>query len=249
MCIIVHASDKGQFQDDQFEAYQWYHSDGVGAMWREGGKPFYAKFADSKRWPELLDMIPPETECAVHFRMATSGPVNADYAHPFDLLEGRGLLMHNGVIGGMGNDKESDTSEFCRRMLDGTPEFIDYALKATAKDEFCRFLHLGDKGFTPYGSWAEHQVTEDGGWISYSSEPNPGRVRYASAYGGSEWWNDAPIPTHGSGIPRIDEIDYKDLLDWIKRNPEEACGAMIDLYYDGWTEVQTIEDVGDPLEL
>lgn len=64
---------------------------------------------------------------AVHLRMRTHGNIDLDNCHPYEIADGGGYLMHNGVLS-FGNAKDtskSDTWHYCRDHLDETAKDYD----------------------------------------------------------------------------------------------------------------------------
>jgi hypothetical protein len=57
--------------------------------------------------------------CVIHWRLATSGPKDAEHAHPFPLSDvpGAPVLFHNGVFSALGTKEESDTAEMVRTLV------------------------------------------------------------------------------------------------------------------------------------
>lgn len=133
MCMIAyHPAGAGTLTSAVVDTAMNRHADGFGFMWRDtsGDKPVVRvqAFEPSKRAEfraALAPVIASGAEYAVHFRMATSGPRNADMSHPFVYTDPNGeqvAVMHNGVIG-IQHDRavESDTSAFVRLVLAELP--------------------------------------------------------------------------------------------------------------------------------
>ena len=92
-----------------------YHNDGWGLAYRD----HMEKGVGYRFWDEW-GRVPNDCQVVTHFRTATSGGFGEEMAQPFILSDGT-LVFHNGVIGGVGNEDESDTSEFVRTVLDKLP--------------------------------------------------------------------------------------------------------------------------------
>lgn len=106
------------------------HPDGFGLMWRDAKgvhTECYAPGARKHFRKALKALDRTDSEYAVHFRWATSGPRTSEMAHPYTYMDpdpevGLVALMHNGVID-IKHDhaKESDTSAFVRLVLTRLP--------------------------------------------------------------------------------------------------------------------------------
>lgn len=122
MCLIIHRAPDVAFPHDILESVVQRNGDGFGLMTRDkSGKPLtiraMADFDTIRSIVKDFDAHP--HEIAYHWRMATSGPVDADHAHPFPVIDDkkRGLwLMHNGVLSA-GTKEASDTAIYIRDIL------------------------------------------------------------------------------------------------------------------------------------
>lgn len=122
----------------------------------------------AKDWSEN-----PESVFLMHFRWATHGSVSVKNCHPFPLAMG-GALIHNGVLGIEGLNKDaSDTKFFVKNIVDKLPEgwvdqpwwqqvltkYIGYTNKVAMLFNDGRYLILNEK----LGEW------KDGVWYSNDS--------------------------------------------------------------------------------
>ena len=198
MCMIaLRPAASGNIPNAVIDAAMTRHADGFGLMWRDAKGVHATTYAPQARKPfrkALKSLDRSGVEYAAHFRFATSGPKNAEMAHPYSYEDpdpevGTVYLMHNGVIG-IEHDRtaESDTSAFVRLVLAALPsrwwtqpalvflvnEAIDYSkfVIMTATET----VNLHDK----LGEW-------DGGlWYSSYHKPLMGKGIYSSTLGGSD---------------------------------------------------------------
>lgn len=161
------------------------HPDGFGLMWRDATGLHAKSWAPSgrKAFRKALKAVDRSgVEYAAHFRYATSGPKNAEMAHPYvytdpDPNVGEVAVMHNGVITiAHDRNKVSDTHAFVHGVLANLPsrwwanpaiawlvgESIGWSrLVIMTKDETANLQE-------PSGAW-------DGG-IWYSSDHRPSKA-------------------------------------------------------------------------
>lgn len=63
----------------------------------------------------------PEVPFLIHFRISTSGKIDAENTHPHRVRKDM-VIAHNGHIQGYGSKEQSDTLEFVNIVLQGMPE-------------------------------------------------------------------------------------------------------------------------------
>lgn len=118
MCIAIHKPKNVLLSDDHMEESFLCNPDGAGFAAAVGGKIILRKGFFT--YEEFRKAFKPYARNAalVHFRIATSGGINAEMCHPFSLCGGKYALIHNGILGiEHDKSKESDTSKFCRSVL------------------------------------------------------------------------------------------------------------------------------------
>ena len=137
MCIIIVQPEGHSFTDDQIEDFYDRNPHGWGFMWHEPrGRAVRStsKAAPPRGRVQGVRTVPVDAKHAIelyrkyadgkagvlHYRYATSGPVNTEMAHPFRVSDEL-LVVHNGVLPG-GSKRESDTAEFVREVLVPTLE-------------------------------------------------------------------------------------------------------------------------------
>lgn len=117
MCIIVIQPEGHVFDDVAIADFYERNPHGFGFMWAD------------ERGVNAVRGVPQDADEAIawyqeyaagvagvlHFRYATSGPVNTEMAHPFAVSQDL-YVVHNGVLPG-GTQTESDTARFVREEL------------------------------------------------------------------------------------------------------------------------------------
>lgn len=99
-----------------------------------------------------------ERLAVLHFRYATHGSFGAENIHPFAIDRiGSLLLFHNGMLCGLGNDKDSDTADLAN-ILTRVPNKIDKYRLLEALASSSRFLVADFKAreTVKIGDWHEH---------------------------------------------------------------------------------------------
>lgn len=156
-----------------------FTSKGVGeTIVGEGFEEFYNKY--------MLDFA--HRECAIHFRMRTSGAVDIENAHPYEVGD-HVFVMHNGMISVTEHDKtKSDTWHFAQLIEEQVAHgWLRNARFKTlcemAIGQGNKLVFLDKEGFVFYN---KHQGTEHyGSWFSNSyAWDAPGKY---TSYG---YWGD-----------------------------------------------------------
>lgn len=98
MCLIAYMPSGKAMPADHMVAAHVNNNDGIGVMSSDGVHKFLGRKAlkRAKRYIETL--VQKKLAHAIHFRYATHGAVTAANCHPFELPNGNGWLMHNGVL-------------------------------------------------------------------------------------------------------------------------------------------------------
>lgn len=99
-----------------------------------------------------------ERLAVLHFRFATHGSFGAENIHPFTIDKaGSLLLFHNGMLCGLGNDKDSDTADLAK-ILTRVPNKVDKYRLLEALAGSSRFLvaDLKARETVKIGDWHEH---------------------------------------------------------------------------------------------
>lgn len=210
MCMIAYApAGAGTLTPAVIGTAMSRHPDGFGLAWRDtsGETPVLRTAAYSPKEREqfraTLDSVQKSgAEFAVHFRMATSGPVNAAMAHPFVYTDPEGnevAILHNGIIN-IQHDRlvESDTSAYVRLVLAQLPArwWTQPALVYLVRESI-GWSKLTIMTAETTAIVGEERGEWDGG-IWYSSEH---RSSYSSGKGWVSSKPSAPVSHKATGTP------------------------------------------------
>ena len=189
MCIAIMKSENKKISKSTLQRCYDANPDGAGFMFAENKeltvkkgyftfKQFYKEYKPHENKQVLL-----------HFRIKTHGPIDKNNCHPFLVNSGLGFI-HNGIISGYGDDKQSDTIDFNKSILqkivakhgnmglfdDPMVELIENVIgysKLVFLDRHGNYRIMNEKK----GSW------HDGVWYSNSSWKKPEPVTYT----GYDW--------------------------------------------------------------
>lgn len=146
MCVICYIPKEAKEPKKEDLLAMWNkNSHGAGIMWRTENQVNFSKgYMDFNNFYRDFLIIKRDYnfECAVHFRIATSGGINKQMCHPFPITNSetkikieRGssdvMIMHNGII-----------SISPRKGLNDTCEYIIDELYPIYKKDKRFFLHL-----------------------------------------------------------------------------------------------------------
>lgn len=132
MCLIVHKMNKdSEFTNEQFYNMVSANSDGLGIMFRDGGRIHVEKvLGNSKKQFAVFQKHRDREEYAMHARFKTHGRIDEANCHPYEILNiDKGdpidmYLMHNGVIN-VKDDADASMSD--------TWNFVEGVMKPIAK--------------------------------------------------------------------------------------------------------------------
>lgn len=240
MCIIVIQPEGYTMTEEQILDFVSRNPHGFGFMWADD-KGVHMKKIVSASPKVLVDFYRKHAAGkpgVLHYRYATSGPVDEHMAHPFKVSDDL-LVVHNGVLAG-GSDKESDTSQFVREVLkpalaDDYTRLYEPAMKKWIEDQIggssLVFLdrdgvvtQLGRKGVEWDSCWYSNTYAwtlppELGGRPSRRSTHH-GDPRL---YGTMDTWEDeTPVNVVG------DNDDIADYVQWLDPNERIELFASLD---------------------
>ena len=115
MCLIAWVPAGKTMPDDNMVAAHRNNNDGIGIMSADGVHKFLGRKALPRAKRYIATLVERNIEHAIHFRYATHGAVTAANCHPFELPNGHGWLMHNGILSAytsMATREHSDTYFF-----------------------------------------------------------------------------------------------------------------------------------------
>lgn len=156
MCIIIVKQKTKKVSLSTLKNCSKINPHGLGIVWLDTFKVEYHK-------SNMYKLLDTERPFIAHFRYATIGAINKSNMHPFKC--GRQfdeLLMMNGTIRSLGNDKESDTKVLARQLGDiARPKWKQELAKYD-----CRFVTINTRtrSFQIYNR--ESWVYNDGVWYS-----------------------------------------------------------------------------------
>ena len=132
---------------------------GLGIVWLDTYEVTYHKSSEYKKLDTTRPFI-------AHFRYATVGAIGKDNTHPFTCGNNRNeLLMMNGTINGLGNDKVSDSKALAINL----GEIPRHKWKSELEQYECRFItvNVRNRTFQIYNK--ELWTQRDGIWFSKSN--------------------------------------------------------------------------------
>lgn len=118
--------------DDYVESAYYRNPDGIGIMSSRGIQKFVGRKTLRKAQRYLKGLHESGVSYAIHFRYATHGDITLRNCHPFELPNGNGHLMHNGVLGAYTSRAtalDSDTAVFASEQTSAdaiSEAYLDY---------------------------------------------------------------------------------------------------------------------------
>lgn len=195
MCLIAYVRAGKTISDHYIETVHARNPDGIGVMSAKGIEKFlgHKMLKRARRYIHTLQND--GLEFAVHFRYATHGDITMKNVHPFELPDGNGHLMHNGVLSDYTeasiatNGEDSDTALFAREHIGTAPfeQWQEYWTAIANKISGGRLcLMLPDKRFIlvneQSGTWKEDVWYSQTYSLPYNVKP------YVYSGGAYEYW-------------------------------------------------------------
>ena len=88
-----------------------------------------------------------------HYRIATSGKVDTNNIHPFEICNGKFLLYHNGVLGN-GVGEMSDTAALAKMLYDVDIKVASSVIRSVLhRSRFLIASATNPKDFRVFGDW------------------------------------------------------------------------------------------------
>ncbi len=149
MCVIVVKPEGVQIKKSDLKKMWDHNSDGAGLAIYDKDKIRIIKgfMAFNPFWDCLNSLQ--DQQVVFHLRFATHGVTNQAQTHPFSVSSKmktakalrentlyERILFHNGIISNFGNDKYSDTLDFCRNVLAKIPEESRIGLLSEISSKF-----------------------------------------------------------------------------------------------------------------
>ena len=132
----------------------------------------------------------------IHFRIATSGGINPEMCHPFELCGGKYSMIHNGVLDLKPHKGKSDTATFADSVL--TPLL---ARGIHPSDPAFKFLVEGT-----IGKWNKILIMDNSGKVTYFNEKEGHRFNKIWYSNNSYLSPILPKPTYSG---KWNEADWK----------------------------------------
>lgn len=219
MCLIVKQNAAKPLTRDEVAAIYRRNSDGFGVAWHDddGAVRFWRRVPVSvddaiHLYDHAIRLATEDRPVVLHWRMATSGHVVDDLAHPFSIPGA--VLVHNGVLpawAAVAAPGQSDTAALAAHITGAverlgvdpaefydTPEFRTWLQKESTGSAILivrdggSIDHYGNSGLTHMGRWLSN---------TYAGPASIYPTTYASSYrGGWSRWDD-DTPPHGTPRP------------------------------------------------
>lgn len=214
MCIAIMKSENKKINKATLKRCYDANPDGAGFMFAENKeltvqkgyftfKEFYKEYKPHENKQVLL-----------HFRIKTHGPIDKNNCHPFLVNNGLGFI-HNGIISGYGDDKQSDTIQFNNNILkkivakhgnnslfdDPMVELIENVIgysKLVFLDRHGNYKIMNEDK----GSW------NDGVWYSNNSWKKPEPVKYIPNFARGSVKNYPPAKSAGDWVQVGEDYTY-----------------------------------------
>tara|TARA_R110002020_G_scaffold234638_2_gene446701 strand:- start:2340 stop:3218 length:879 start_codon:yes stop_codon:yes gene_type:complete len=227
MCIIIYKPTGIELPLENIKNGFESNSDGTGVMYSEGGKLIIRKgfFTWESFEPLIKRLLKKDTSLVIHSRIGTSGPIDDDNCHPFEVNPKMGMV-HNGIMGEWKlDDTKSDTAHFVDKFVKTLPRKFykkrNYRELLSDHAGYGKLLFMNELGKVTIinvdkGSW------DKGCWYSngtYKKLPS-----YTYFGGGARSWN---RPQHVCK----QKIAEPKVLDYFEEDSEDKSNLLIhDLY-------------------
>ena len=236
MCLIIHNPKAKTIPLDVFDSAMIINPDGFGIFYHDNGEIIHTM--DYNRLEELMyDSKRPYT---CHFRYATSGVVDAESCHPFD-IDGRYALMMNGTIDRLVSKSKVDTEALCE-ILKGMTHKQMLNVLSTYK---CRFSLLDTK--TGDSTVVNRDLWHKRGSILYSKDNV-----FCSQWGSTKTKNKSSFGKSSQGFgPVVYTPETCGGIGWNNREYFSDLSEEYDAYDESWSEWCTrmgYEDLDEPTE-
>tara|TARA_R110002074_G_scaffold177148_2_gene340745 strand:+ start:1779 stop:2639 length:861 start_codon:yes stop_codon:yes gene_type:complete len=234
MCIAIMKSAKKKITKATLQRCYDANPDGAGFMYAENKelnvqkgfftfKEFYKEYKPHENKQVLL-----------HFRIKTHGKIDKNNCHPFLVNNSLGFI-HNGIITGYGDDKQSDTIDFNKSILQkivakhGNNSLFDDPMVELIENVigYSKLVFLDRHGNYKImnegkGEW------KNGIWYSNSSYKKPEPIRYLPNY------------SRGYTYPNYNNVMTKSEGDWVQVADDHTIGKgdnTVILKKGEWLEV------------
>jgi predicted glutamine amidotransferase len=215
MCIAILNTPNITFSKSIIKTCWENNSDGAGLIWTDTKRKrlhtfkeldsveaYYAKYIEVRRKH-------PKSKVVLHFRISTSGGVNLNNTHPFEVNAGL-AFVHNGVISELnGIDKQrSDTNLFNLRVLQNLPAgfernqaIADLIAKYIGHSKLI-FLNANNEHTIINPSLGKSDPTYSGCWFSNSTYKPSAYYDYGGKQIAKAGYKSAALPVQTSKVYR-----------------------------------------------
>lgn len=141
MCVIIHKPADKEIPAEHIIEGMRHNSQGYGVSWIEGGKVHvFHSFKQETMLRTVLEDLA-DKELIFHARLATSGNVDFENLHPFEIVRDQLYVAHNGVFYELSDhrSKHCDSWHFAEQMK---PFFERYGLKLLDTEIFLGWAQL-----------------------------------------------------------------------------------------------------------
>jgi hypothetical protein len=121
MCLAIYKPKGAVIPEKNLMAGFYSNCSGSGFMFHERGTLKVVKdlFSFKEFYKAITDVGQEGHDMGIHFRAATHGPVNKANCHPFEMLNGKFAMLHNGIFRVPLTRKDlSDTGNYCVQVLE-----------------------------------------------------------------------------------------------------------------------------------
>lgn len=188
MCLIAYKPKAEKINWKALHTAFVANPDGCGYMLRYKGEIYWDKGIWT--WDDFKRQVYPyrHLELAIHFRIATHGPIVDGNCHPFDM--GDWVVMHNGMVDGFGGKERSDTAHFAEYLHEeygkSAPHFNECWDWMTGWSKFV-FALPGNDPWVIVGEDAG--IWENGIWYSNASfRPRQARTAIPAGFCPWQYW-------------------------------------------------------------
>ena len=185
MCIIIYKPHGIKLPLENIKNGFESNSDGTGVMYSKGGKLIIRKgfFTWESFEPLIKRLLKKDTSLVIHSRIGTSGPIDYDNCHPFEVNPKMGMV-HNGIMGKWKLDNtKSDTAHFVDKFIKTLPRKFykkrNYRELLSDHAGYGKLLFMNEIGKVTIinadnGSW------DKGCWYSNGTYKKPPSYTYAN---------------------------------------------------------------------
>ena len=253
MCIAILNTPNITFSKSIIKTCWENNSDGAGLIWTDTKRKrlhtfkeldsveaYYAKYIEVRRKH-------PKSKVVLHFRISTSGGVNLNNTHPFEVNSGL-AFVHNGVISELnGIDKQrSDTNLFNLRVLQNLPagfernEAIANLIAKYIGHSKLVFLNANNEHTIINPNLGKSDPAYTGCWFSNSTYKPSAYFDYGGKQVAKAGYKSAALPAYNAGGKKVWEKGDKwntFTQNWESPTaPEQSAVKHWDTYAQDWKQ-------------